>query len=193
VRIGLLRHFPVDEKLPSGWKSAADMEAWRERYDKAETSAGEFDLGGVAWRACLSSDLPRARLTARAVFRGEVEHTALLREAQFARFKSGSLRLPLRVWQGLFWLSWLTGLGAQRACRQEFRGRVLAVADRLSALDQDTLVVSHGGMMVYLSAELRRRGFVGPRLGRVKHATAYIYERENREAATAPDGAFPRT
>ena len=179
MRIGLLRHFPVDQKFPTGWRTAADLQEWLERYDKAEALVGKFDLGGVAWQACISSDLPRAYITASAVFRGEVRHTDLLREPQFAQFKTGNLQLPVWVWRWLLQLSWLTGHRSQRGCRDEFRRRVLTVADRLGAVEQDTLVVSHAGMMAYLSAELRRRGFVGPRLRIAKHATAYIYEKND--------------
>jgi broad specificity phosphatase PhoE len=177
VRIGLLRHFPVEQKLPSGWRTAADLQAWRERYEMAQACVGEFDLGGVVWQACISSDLPRARITASAVFRGEIRYTSLLREPEFGQFTTGDLRLPVWAWQWLLRLSWMTGHQSQRAGRDEFRRRVLAVADQLSASDQDTLVVSHAGMMAYLSAELRRRGFAGPRLRIAKHATAYIYEK----------------
>lgn len=177
VHIGLLRHFPVDQKFPVGWRTAADLQAWRERYDSAETSIGEFDLGDVAWQACISSDLPRAQLTASAVFCGQVEPTALLREAQFAPFPTGNLRLPVWVWRWLLRLAWMTGHASQRACRDEFRERVSAMADRLGALEQDTLIVSHAGMMAYLSAELRRRGFAGPKLRIAKYANVYIYTR----------------
>jgi hypothetical protein len=65
----------------------------------------------------------------------------------------------------------------------------VALAERLSASDQDTLVVSHAGMMAYLSAELRRRGFAGPKLRIAKYATAYIYEKCDRNCATATDEA----
>jgi broad specificity phosphatase PhoE len=177
MRIGLLRHFPVTQQLPTGWKTAADLQAWIERYDLAETPVGEFDLGGVEWRACIASDMPRTRITAGAVFVGEVGHTELLREAQFAPFKTGGLRLPVWVWKWMLRLTWMTGHSSQRACRDEFRQRVLAVADRLSAIDRDILVVSHAGMMAYLSAELRRRGFVGPKLRIAKHARVYVYEK----------------
>jgi broad specificity phosphatase PhoE len=177
LRIGLLRHFPVTENFPSGWKTAAELQAWRERYDLAKTSIGEFDLGGVDWQTCLSSDQPRACITASAVFRGEVGHTDLLREAQFATFNTGNLRLPVLAWKWMLRLSWMTGHRSQRACRDEFQQRVLATADRLCALDRDTLVVSHAGMMAYLSAELRRRGFVGPKLRIAKHARVYVYEK----------------
>ena len=177
MRIGLLRHFPVDHKLPSGWKTASDLHVWRQEYDTAQTLAGEFDLGGVVWQACLASDLPRAGITARTVYQGEISQTDLLREAQFALFRTGSLRLPVWVWQWLLRLAWITGHRSQRGCRDEFLRRVLAVAERLSAVNQDTLVVSHAGTMVYLSKELLRRGFAGPKLRLAKHATVYIYER----------------
>lgn len=176
MRIGLLRHFPVEQTFPTGWRTSADLLAWHERYDRAATAVGEFDLGGVEWQACISSDLPRASITARAVFRGNVEQTALLREAQFAHFQTGNLRLPVWAWKWLLRLFWMTGHRSQRECRDDFRQRVFAMADRLSAIEQDTLVVSHAGMMAYLSAELRRRGFAGPKLRVAKHASVYLYE-----------------
>jgi broad specificity phosphatase PhoE len=178
MRIGLLRHFPVTEQLPTGWKTAADLQAWLERYDLAETPVGEFDLGGIDWQVCLASDMPRTRITAGAVFGGDIEHTDLLREAKFAPFQTGSLRLPVWAWKWTLRLSWLTGHRSQRACRDDLRHRVVTVADRLCTMDQDTLVVSHAGMMAYLSAELRRRGFAGPKLRIAKHATAYVYAKE---------------
>lgn len=177
VRIGLFRHFPVDQRFPTGWRTSAELRIWHERYDQAETSVGEFDAGGVAWQACLASDLPRARVTAATVFPGEVEHTALLREVQFGPFDTGDLRLPVWLWRGWLWFAWTAGHPSQRACRDEFRRRVVAVAERLSATDRDTLVVSHAGMMAYLSAALRRRGFAGPRLRMAAHAKAYVYEK----------------
>jgi hypothetical protein len=59
MRIGLIRHFPVDQPLPTGWKTAADLIAWRESYDLATALVGEAQLGAGGWQACLSSDLPR--------------------------------------------------------------------------------------------------------------------------------------
>ena len=177
MRIGLLRHFPVCMKFPTGLKTVAELQAWRESYDLADTTVGKADLGGVAWQACISSDLPRAYITASALFPGQVQLIAMLREPRFAQLETGNLRLPVWVWQWVLWLCWMTGHQSQRACRDEFRQRVCDVADELSALDQDTLVVSHAGIMAYLSSELRRRGFVGPKLRIAKHATAYVFEK----------------
>jgi broad specificity phosphatase PhoE len=178
MRIGLLRHFPVREPLPAGLRTAAELQAWRVRYDLAETIAGTADLGGIAWQECLSSDLPRAFHTARMVFAGSIEQTPLLREAQFAEFATGNLRLPVWMWKWVLRFCWVSGQRSQRAFRDEFQQRIRETADRLERCERDTLVVSHAGMMAYLGAELRRRGFHGPKLRAVKHATVYIFERK---------------
>jgi broad specificity phosphatase PhoE len=177
MRIGLLRHFPVEQSLPTGWRTAADLQTWREQYDLASVNVGEFDLGGVDWQACISSDLPRAAITARAVFAGDIEQTALLREPEFAPFGTGNVRLPVWAWRWLLRLAWMTGYRSQRACRDDFRHRVGTIADRVCGMDRDVLLVSHAGMIAYLSAELRRRGFAGPKVRIAKHATAYVYRK----------------
>jgi broad specificity phosphatase PhoE len=177
MRIGLFRHFPVAEPLPSGWKTSAELLEWRQRYDMAEIKIGPANLGSGRWQRCLVSDLPRAVMTAKAVFDDDIELTELLREAEFASFRTGPLRLPVWMWKWILRFVWLTGHRSQRATRDDFRRRVLAVADRLCGGQEDVLVVSHAGMMAYLSAELRRRGFNGPKLRIAEHATVYIYEK----------------
>lgn len=177
MRIGLLRHFPVEQALPSGWRTSAELTEWRRRYEQSATSVGVFDLGGIAWQACLASDLPRAHTTARAVFEGPIEVTEVLREVEFAEFRTGRLRLPVKAWEWLLRASWLTGHRSQRVHRDDLRRRVVSAAERLAVVDRDTLVVSHAAMIMYLALELRRRGFSGPKLRQVKHATAYVFER----------------
>ena len=177
MRIGLLRHFPVEHGFPTGWVTAAELQRWREAYDVSPANIGTADVGSSRWDECLSSDLERAFATARAVFSGPIENSALLREPEFAQFRTGRLRLPLAMWRWVLRFAWLTGHRSQRACRDEFRARVRAVADLLETKSGNILVVSHAGMMAYLSAELRRRGFVGPKLRVAQHATLYVYEK----------------
>jgi broad specificity phosphatase PhoE len=96
------------------------------------------------------------------------------------------LRLPVTVWVWMVRLAWFTGHRSQRASRDEFLQRVGAVADLLEQSTVDTLVVSHAGMMTYLSAELRRRGFRGPRLRLPKHAILHLYTRDPRSEPSLP-------
>jgi len=154
-----------------------ELVAWRQRYDVAEVVPGKFELGGIPWASCISSDLSRAAATAAHVFSGPISYTALLREPGLGRLKMGGLRLPVTVWKWIFRMAWAIGHSSQMAPRSEFRSRVSAVADQLDERTEDTLVVCHAVMMLFLSEELKRRGFTGPKLGVAKHAVTYVYER----------------
>jgi broad specificity phosphatase PhoE len=178
MRIGLIRHFPVELRFPTGWKTAADLHSWRQEYEASPVILGQAEMGSFKWDQCISSDIERAIATAKAVFSGPVEHTMLLREPDFSPFGTGNLRLPVWIWRWILQFSWFTGHRSQRACRNDFRRRVAGVADLLETKEGDTLVVSHAVMMAYLSAEIRRRGFAGPRLRIAKHATLYVYEKQ---------------
>lgn len=176
-RIGLLRHFPVEEGFPADWLSNAGLDAWRRRYEDSPVRPVPVDLGGIDWPRCLASDLPRARETAHRVFGAAAELTSWLREAEFAPLPSGGLKLPLQGWRLLLRLAWFVHHPSQRALQADFRRRVEAVAERLTTEETDVLVVSHAGMMMYLARALRRRGYAGPRLGVADYGRVIVYAR----------------
>lgn len=177
IRVGLFRHFPVDLPWPSGWTTAGALEEWMQAYNRAPIRLGPHDLGGVPWMECVSSPLERARETAHAVFPSTFEVDDHLAEVEYRAFQTGPLRLPVRVWRWLVQVAWWTGHPSQRLCRDDLRRRVRSAADRLAAVQRDTLVVTHAGMIAFLGPELRRRGFSGPRVGIASHARAYVFER----------------
>jgi broad specificity phosphatase PhoE len=177
VRIGLMRHFRVKEPLPVGWRTAGQLYEWRQNYEASEVIAGQIDAGTVMWQKCLSSDLKRAYVTAQAAHTGEILQTPLLRELDANPFRTGRLLLPIWLWRVVLHLAWATSHESQRAARDDFMKRVVAVADLLEAERENTLVVSHAGMMMYLRKELMRRGFRGPKFGLAEHARAYVFER----------------
>lgn len=188
MRIGLVRHFRVEQAVPQGWKTAGELQAWRERYDCAPISPASVDLGPTRWARCICSDAPRALKTAEVIHSGPVEVTPLLREFDFAEFRTGSLRLPVGAWKWVLRLAWTSGHGSQRAARDDFRQRVQAMAQMLDAETEPLLVVSHGGMMMHLARELIRRGFAGPKLGVADHAKLYLYERDEAAPASFQGG-----
>lgn len=188
MRIGLIRHFPVNHPMPAGWMTAAEIHAWRQRYDETEVTVVTVELGTTTWERCLSSDLERAYVTAKAVFAGEIERTPLLREPHLAEFRTGALRLPPSGWRWALRLAWLTGHRSQRAARDDFARRVKAVADLFESDERDTLVVSHAGMMAFLRRELMKRGFVGPKFGTADHGRLYVFERKRVETVALGRG-----
>lgn len=174
-----------------------ELHAWQAAYNRSPALVGAADLGSQRWDACLSSDLSRTMATAKAIFPGEIESTPLLREVEFAEFKTGGLQLPVTAWRWLLRWAWMTGHRSQRALRDDFLRRVAASAElieRRAATAPNLLVVSHAGMMAYLSAELRRRGFTGPKLRIAQHARLYAYERAGKSfPANRPDAPSSAT
>ena len=177
MRIGLVRHLPVSEPMPSGWMTAAQLHAWRQRYDRAAIESKAIALDSSQWARCYSSDLQRAYVTAQALYSGEIVQTPLLREAETAEFRTGPLLLPVPLWRWVLRIAWMTGHCSQRASRDDFRSRVQAVADLAEAAESDILLVSHAGMMAYLRRELVRRGFSGPKFQIAEHGRVYVLER----------------
>lgn len=177
IRIGLLRHFPVVEGFPSGWLTAAELHAWRTRYEVSSITPSPPDLDGVGWQVCIASDLTRARQTAAAVFPGSIQFTPLLREVEMAPFRTGPLRLPIHGWKWLYRFAWLSRHPSQRSCREDLNRRIQAITGLLLKAEQDTLVVSHAGVMHFLARELRRAGFTGPKFKVAEHARAYTFKR----------------
>jgi broad specificity phosphatase PhoE len=177
MRIGLVRHFPVQEAWPSGWLTSADLQQWRGRYDASDPIVGPIEVGECAWQRCFSSDLKRACVTAQTAYSGTIIPTPLLREANVPALPTGNLRLPVWGWRLLLRLAWFTGHKSQRAARDEFHQRIKAIADLLEQESVDTLVVSHAGVMFFLRKELLRRGFNGPKFGLAETARLYVFER----------------
>jgi broad specificity phosphatase PhoE len=177
MRIGLVRHFTVQEAWPNGWVTSADLQLWRGRYDASEPIVGPLDVRAIAWQRCFSSDLKRAFVTAQAAHSGTITQTSLLREVETLPFATGRLRLPLWGWRWVFRLAWLTGHKSQRPARDDLQRRIRAIADLLEAEPVDTLVVSHAGLMLYLRKELLRRGFRGPSFKLAEHARLYVFAR----------------
>ncbi|HEV7404724.1 MAG TPA: histidine phosphatase family protein [Chthoniobacteraceae bacterium] len=179
MRIGLLRHFPVAEPLPSGWMTAAQLHAWRERYEASPARPTGAKLEASQWPRCYASDLLRAYTTARALYPGEIVQTPLLREVEVAEFRTGNLELPVRLWKWIIQGAFLTGHRSQRTSRDQFVSRVRAAADLAESAESDALMVSHAGTMLYLRKELIRRGFRGPRFTVAEHARLYVFERNS--------------
>lgn len=181
MRVGLIRHFPVEEPMPGGWLDAEELHRWQARYDEAAVRAIEAAIDSGSWQRCIASDLERAHFTARALYPGEIVTTPLLREPQLGKFGTGGLRLPFRIWKLVLRVAWLTGHRSQRASRDDFMRRVTLAADMIEAGEGDVLVVSHGGMMHFLRRELVRRGFEGDRFRVAAHARLYVLARSARE------------
>lgn len=178
LRIGLIRHFEVKHPFPKGWLTWQDLVSWREVYEMAEVQPGPVDLGGITWQHCFSSDLPRAYQTAQSAFAGAITQLPELREPQLGAFRTGSMRLPFALWKQLLRLAWMTSHSSQRAAKADFMAKVRHIVTQvISPAQEDTLIVSHAGVMMFLRKELLRLGFSGPGFKIARNGQLYVFEK----------------
>lgn len=184
-----MRHFEVKQPMPSGWMTLRDLTQWREEYDKAAVIPRPINLGGIEWRRCFSSDLPRAYLTAQAAFEGPITQMCELREPQVLQSKNNRLKLPFGAWRWILRLAWMSSHSSQRAEKTALIARARSFAEELlAAAQEDTLVVSHAGIMFFLRKELLRLGFSGPRFGLAENGRLYVFK---KTASTCRDARMP--
>lgn len=181
IRIGLIRHFEVNQPMPSGWLTAHDLRDWLGGYNRAGVIARPLDLGGIAWDKCLSSDLPRAYTTAQAAFSGPIRQVPELREPNIVPVPLGKLRLPLTGWRLLLHLAWLCNHSSQLPAKADMLARLRFLKKEvLSQAEENTLIVSHAGMMAFLRKELLALGFNGPRFRIAQNAKLYVFEKRRK-------------
>lgn len=173
--VGLIRHFVVERGLPSGWPSCHDLILWREEYETSPVIPCPVSLGSTPWERCYSSPSPRALETAHTIWHSAPQVCDHLREADFIPFATGSLRLPLAVWEWMIRLAWATGHASQRAARTDMMERVQKFVCLLSeSRTQHVLVVSHTGTMLHLRRALHKLGYRVPHFVRPRHGQLYL-------------------
>jgi len=179
MKIGLVRHFEVVTGLPEKkWLNPKEFNDWFARYDMAEVKEKSVDLGGIAWQRCFSSDLPRALKTAQRIYGGDIIATGMLREMTVRAVMNRDIRLPFSVWKLLVRLAWYSSHRSLLENKRQFLGNVKRFAhDILPRGDGNTLVVGHGGFMLFLRKELMRQGFTGPKFTIPENGKLYIFEK----------------
>ncbi|BAB04455.1 histidine phosphatase family protein [Halalkalibacterium halodurans] len=179
MKIGLLRHFKVTRGYPNRLVTSDELMKWVEEYDASEVEANEVDLRGIEWEKCYSSDLPRAIQTAEAVYDGEIERMEALREIRLAPLFRMNVRLPLFVHLLFIRGAWLFNHKSQPEARQEVIVRIRSTLDEIVKEEKDVLIVSHGGVMMFMRKELMRRGFrpQGAAFKRPENGKLYVFEK----------------
>ena len=178
MKVGLLRHFRVNKQLPKERLIAqADLLKWFEEVEEAEVDPAPVEFAEVEFKKCYASDLPRALNTATHVFPGEVIPTPQLREVKLYPLFRWNMRLPLLMWAVLTKAAFTTSHKSQLESPARLSQRVEAALDQILSNGENTLIVSHGLVMVALKKELKRRGFQGPEFRAPLNGKLYLYEK----------------
>ena len=137
-------------------------------YDAAAIEAVVAKPAGLPYeeiKRVHCSALPRARLTARAIFGQEVElaEDRLFNECERKILALPLLRFPLQVWLTGARLLWLLGLNSRgiehyRQARKRARQGAETLA-RYAQAEKKTVLVAHGLLNLFLRHYLKKRGW----------------------------------
>lgn len=178
MRIGLLRHFKVNcphKKM----MTSAEFREWSEKYETSKVFVKPVEMNGIEWDICYVSNMPRAITTAKEVYTGKLFIDKLLREVDNMPFiHTDRIRLPFEVWHIFGRLAWYFKSNSQPESIRDTRKRIKKFLNNMDWTKENVLIVCHGFMIFNLQYELRRRGFHGKRLTRVKNGMLYEFVRK---------------
>jgi broad specificity phosphatase PhoE len=177
MNIGLVRHFKVncDTKM---FMTSYDFEQWVKEYDTSNVIENKFEIENIKWHKCFSSDLSRAIKTSKAIFKGEIIKTQLLREVPISPICKTNLKLPYVFWCISGRIAWLFQHKSQVETKKDTQRRVNEFLDRIeNESNNNILIVCHGFFMHTFQKELKTRGFSGKHIKRPKNGTLYLYKK----------------
>lgn len=179
MRIGLVRHFKVNcphKKM----MTSEEFRTWSEKYEVSRVMKKHVEMYGIEWDICYVSDMPRAVTTAKEVYSGNLMIDKLLREVDNAPFMhTEKLRLPFEVWHICGRLAWYFKSKSQPETIEGTRKRIHQFLDQIDWEKENILIVFHGFMLYNFQRELRRRGFEGERVRKVKNGVLYQYKKNS--------------
>ncbi|WP_100405195.1 histidine phosphatase family protein [Bacillus solitudinis] len=179
MKIGMIRHFKVTRGYPNKYVNTNELLQWMKEYDESAVEEIDLDMKQIEWKRCYSSDLPRARATAEKAFSGSISYRKELREISLAPFLRLNLRLPLFIHLLFIRIVWLCGHRSQPETKQQVIDRIHTVLDEALQVNEDVLIVGHGGLMIFMRKELLRRGFAGPSFQRASNGKLYVYDKNH--------------
>ncbi|AYA74443.1 histidine phosphatase family protein [Bacillus sp. Y1] len=175
MKVGLVRHFKVTHGYPKKYITAEELVKWEKEYNESNVEEKEIELSQVKWEKCFSSDLPRARITAERYFDGIIIYLEELREVALSPFFQKKIRLPLFIHILFIRFAWLVNHKSQQEKKSDVLKRVNKALDLALQSGENVLIISHGGIMLYMSKELEKRGFRGPKFRRPENGVLYTF------------------
>ena len=175
MKIGLVRHFKVKHKLPSGFLIGHDaLVQWFEGYDNADIIIDHVDMGGINWQTCYASSMNRVHKTASHIYAGNVSLHDELREISVLQLLNKKRRLPIILWAILIKRKTLSA----NVITAEAERKLEAFIDKLAQKpEKEILIVSHCFVMMLLQKKLIARGFTGQKFINPANGKVYVFEK----------------
>ena len=168
-KIILVRHGEPDVK--TGAKiSGAEIPSFLKRYNEAPLIPNSLPSSKLLFLSAnatvICSDLKRSYCSAQRCGVSPKIEDAIFSESIPPHFQNAFLRLKPKTWLLLSRVLWLMGFSLHGESYKDAKKRAKRAADILlhEVKKRDVLLFGHGLFNILIAAELRKRGFVGPKV-----------------------------
>ncbi|WP_028979352.1 histidine phosphatase family protein [Sporocytophaga myxococcoides] len=183
MRIGLVRHFKVNQPFPNKFLlSKGEVIKWFAEYDNTKNiEYKNVDLSQINWQHCYSSPMIRAVGTANHIYNGPISEITELKELDILHLLSDKLKLPFIIWAIIVRIKSFSS----NKDTNEFKSRIVDFLDNVIANNEsNVLIVSHWFVMRVIRKELIKRGLSGDNFKSKEYGTLYVYERRVKQRAS---------
>lgn len=178
MKIGLIRHFEVNQSFLKGMVSQSEVLNWFHLYNNATINTLPIKLEDN-WDVCYSSQLLRARQTAEHLFSKDIVFSEFLNEPFPNPIFKKDYRMPFKLWALMIRLAIICNHSSQTHKKEVLEVRIKKfLAEITSKEDQNILVISHAFIMEILSRQLLKAGFRGKKLNMPHYGILYLYSKD---------------
>lgn len=153
MKIGLVRHFKVNQPLPKKkLLSKPEVIEWFVGYDNnLDIEYKKVNLSGIDWKRCFSSPMIRTLHTANHIYHGQIEEIAELKELSILHRLPGSIKLPFLIWAIIVRIQSFSS----NKDTDKFRDGIISFIDKIIVNEEDDiLIISHWFVMRVIRQEL---------------------------------------
>ena len=178
MKIGIVRHFKVEEHTTKYWMSAQQFSEWVDHYNRASIEENTM-ITASDWDCCYSSDMDRALQTTERLYQGKPVITPHLREIDIKPLFQTRLKLHLNMWLFLGRAGWIFNHPSQES-RSLTSNRANHILNEIEEgyKGRNVLIVTHGAFMMVLRKALIERGYIGDRFYKPENGRVYIFKKE---------------
>lgn len=177
MKISLMRHYRVNISFRSLLTKEQFINLVN-KYDVSDIIIEDNIHKDINWDICYTSDLPRAYITAKNIYKKRIIKTPLLREVPILPTFKTDKKLHIIIWTIFGRLAWLIGHKSQIESYKQTKIRVNNFISKY-IIEENTnyLIVSHGFIMLVLKKQLKKSGFKGSDFLRPIHGKLYELEK----------------
>ncbi|WP_378956133.1 hypothetical protein [Pelosinus sp. sgz500959] len=177
MRIGVVRHFEVDCSHKCVL-SDEEFQEWVRQYDCSPIRKVTMPVEKYNWEKCYCSNLPRAIETAKYIYRGVITESVLIGEVPIMPIFKSSIKLPHAFWMIAGRIAWFLSHRSQPETMKQTKDKVERFVSDIIADSEESVLVTHGFLMMQIQQELINVGFAGERFKRAKCGKVYVFECE---------------